>query len=96
VLEHFKPFGREEGEVAVFVAFRAVDGSDLDATETGGGELFELAGEAGFVDAAAGPPPTGPRFVFAGDLGPGGGIGRERRRLSEGGKGEKERRGEQS
>ena len=74
--EHLDPFRREVVEVAGLGAFRAVNRGDLDAAETGGGELLELAGEVAFVDAAAGPPPAGPGFVCLGDLGPAEGVGR--------------------
>ena len=94
VREHLNPLRREEIDVTVLIALRAVDGGDFDATEAGGGELFELARETGLVDAAAGPPPAGPGFVFFGELGPAEGFG-GCRRLREGGKGEKERRGNQ-
>ena len=79
--EHVHPLGREEINEAIFVAFGAVNGTDLDAAEAGGVIFGEQTSEVGFVHGAAEPPPAGPGTVFEGGRGPreigmGSGVGR--------------------
>jgi hypothetical protein len=72
MFEHRHEFGREKLDVAILVAACTVDRRDLDAADADARELFELAREAGLVDAAAWPPPARPGFLRALGLRPGG------------------------